>query len=266
VIDLKDPRRGPLGPCTARVLAEARRAIVRLDPDRPMSAALGPAAAPGAPARAARAAGLGYAFVKCGLEGLAELPAAVRALRAVADAARAVAPGVRVIAAGFADAARVGALPIGLLPRAAARAGLDGCLLDTAVKDGRRLLDCATPRDLAAFAAACRAAGLLCALAGTLRAGDLPALRPLAPDVIGARGALCRGGRTGRLCAQRVRSFRAAIGRAFAAPSTPAARRSPAPRSRTAGGAGRAGRRRPAAPAPPPPSARGTRDRGRAHS
>ena len=43
--------------------------------------------------------------------------------------------------------------------------------------------------------ALCREAGLLCALAGSLRASDVPRLRELAPDIVGFRGAACRGGR-----------------------------------------------------------------------
>jgi len=256
IVDLKDPRRGPLGPCSARTLAAARRTGLRLDPARPMSAALGPARCPRTPRRAASAARLGYAYVKCGLEGLADLPAAVRALRAVARAARAASPQVQVIAAGFADAERIRSLPWRLLPEAAARAGVDGCLLDTAGKDGRSLSVWVSPRDLAAFVADCRRRGLLCALAGSIAANDLPAIVALGADIIGARGALCDGGRTGWLSAERLRIFRAALHRSFETGSTPPVRRPPARRSRSATGAGRAGRRSPAAPAPPPPHGR----------
>src|SRR6185503_15809432 len=96
----------------------------------------GPAASPGAGRTAARAARLGYDFVKCGLEGLATPAAALEALRRVRRAARAAAPGVRLIAATYADASVVAALPPARLPSIAARAGFDGCLLDTAAKDG----------------------------------------------------------------------------------------------------------------------------------
>jgi len=49
--------------------------------------------------------------------------------------------------------------------------------------------------DLERFVADCREAGLSCALAGSLTASDLPRLRELAPDIVGFRGAACRGGR-----------------------------------------------------------------------
>ena len=257
ILDLKDPRRGALGPCPVVTLRAARRAALRLDAARPMSAALGPARSPMTRRRARIAAALGYAYVKCGLEGIADIVPAVLALRAVARAARAGSPGVRVIAAGFADAVRIGSLPWSVLPEAATRAGLDGCLLDTALKDGRRLLDWASPRDLAAFVAACHRRGLLCALAGSIAAGDLPALAPLGADVIGARGALCEGGRTGRLSVERVRLFRAALSGVHP---------SPAPRFRAAAAAGRAGRRLRAAPAAPRLARPGTTDPSRARS
>ena len=61
---------------------------------------------------------------------------AVAVLRAVAEA---VGGGASVIAAGYADAERVASrpLPPGSLVAAARRAGVGGCLLDTAVKVNR---------------------------------------------------------------------------------------------------------------------------------
>ena len=46
---------------------------------------------------------------------------------------------------------------------------------------------------LSAFVGACRAHGLLCGLAGSLRIGDIPALSATGPDYLGFRGGLCRG-------------------------------------------------------------------------
>ncbi len=271
IIDLKDPRRGALGPCRLATLGAARALVLRLDPGRPMSAAAGPARSRAAVRVATRAAQLGYHFVKCGLEGLATPARAVAALRRVGRAARAAHPGVRLIAATYADAGTVRALPWTLLPDVAARAGFDGCLLDTASKDGLRLTDVLTDRDLAGFAAGCRAAGLLCALAGSL---DLEALSQtpalLGADFIGARGALCSGGRRGRLDARRVRRFARALRRTaqVAAPRVhvlpgraPGATPPPAPPSRNTSAGRTADRARRAAADPRTPFRRRRSDR-----
>lgn len=218
VLDLKDPAAGALGACPPQVL----RAVVRLrethDPGttRPaVSAAIGDLQDDGAPGlmalAAAGACACGVDFVKVGVR-FVDPDRAVAALHAVARAVREVGGTTRIIAATYVDLAATGAAcePEALVA-IAARAELDGCLVDTAIKDGRTLFNHATPDRLARFVTACRGAGLLCALAGSIRLEDLPRAVALGSDYIGARGALCTGGRSGRLDAGRVRAFNAAI-------------------------------------------------------
>ena len=122
-------------------------------------------------------------------------------------------PGAVVVAAAYADARRVAhaPLPPELLARVARAAGAGACLLDTAVKDGRGLLDWLSPDALAALVADAHAAGLQVALAGALRAEDLPVVRATGADIAGVRSAACREGRrSGRLDAARVRALVAA--------------------------------------------------------
>ena len=98
-----------------------------------------------------------------------------------------------------------------LLPRVARAAGVEVCLLDTAVKDGRGLLEWLSADALAALVADAHAAGLEVALAGALRAEDLPVARDAGADIAGVRSAACRDGRrSGRLDAARVRALVAA--------------------------------------------------------
>ena len=116
--------------------------------------------------------------------------------------------GVRLVAAGFADFERAGAPSPRDLPALAAAAGADGCLLDTAVKDGRGLFHWLDDAALAAFVEACRVHGLFSALAGSLQEEDLARLAPLGPDLVGVRGAACVGDRVGgRVDADRVRAL-----------------------------------------------------------
>ena len=218
VVDLKDPAAGALGACPPHLL----RAVVRLrdsrDPGiaRPaISAAIGDLHDDGGSGlialAAAGAAACGIDFVKVGVR-LVDGDRAVAALREVARAVREAGGTTRTIAATYVDLAPAGAAcEPEALAAIAARAEVDGCLVDTALKDGRTLLDHAAPDRVARFVAACREAGMICALAGSIRLEDLPRVVPLGPDYIGARGALCTGGRRGCLDAGRVRAFSAAI-------------------------------------------------------
>ena len=200
VIDVKDPSRGALGeaaPSVVRAVREATPAHL------PVSAALGDGPfTPDAVATLAReSAASGAAFVKLGLRetSLAAAAASLRAARAGLPAP------VHLVVAGFADFARAGAPHPLQLPALAAAVGAEGCLLDTAVKDGRGLFHWLDDAALAAFVEACRTRGLLSALAGSLRVEDVARLAPIGPDLVGVRGAACVGDRVaGRIDAERV--------------------------------------------------------------
>lgn len=81
---------------------------------------------------------------------------------------------------------------------AALAAGARGLMLDTARKEQGALPDHMSLSSIARFVAAGRAAGLLVGVAGALRARHVADLLTLEPDVLGFRGALCRGGRRGQ--------------------------------------------------------------------
>jgi (5-formylfuran-3-yl)methyl phosphate synthase len=193
IVDVKNPAEGSLG-APARGVIERVRDVV--PPERPVSVAIGDLPAlPGTAALAALgAARSGAAYVKVGLWGTSTADAAVAVLRAVRDA---VDGGATVIAAAYADAERVpaGPLPPGAVVAAARRAGVGGCLLDTAVKDGCGLFEWLSPDELAGLVAEGHAAGLEMALAGALRAEDLSLVRATGADIAGVRAAACRDGR-----------------------------------------------------------------------
>ncbi len=137
IIDVKDPREGPLGAPSPRVLTEVVRAVGGAVP---VSVALGDLPdLPHAAALAAHGAALsGAGYVKVGLGEVRELERAVALMSAVVDAVGSV---TAVIAAAYADARALdppGFAP-GWLPELVERAGLSGALVDTFVKDGRGL-------------------------------------------------------------------------------------------------------------------------------
>jgi (5-formylfuran-3-yl)methyl phosphate synthase len=208
IVDVKNPAEGSLG-APAPAVIEGVRAAVRAE--LPVSAAIGDMPdLPGTAALAALgAARSGATFVKVGLWGVSTEDDAVALLRTVRDGV-ANAPGAVVVAAAYADARRVVGAPLApeLLPRVAHAAGVAICLLDTAVKDGRGLLEWLSPDALAALVAEGHAAGLQVALAGSLRAEDLPVVRDTSADIAGVRSAACAGGRrSARLDAARVRAL-----------------------------------------------------------
>ena len=89
--------------------------------------------------------------------------------------------------------------------------GLKRILIDTAVKDGKSLLDHLTLESLGEKIAQTHASGVQIAIAGSLRMKDLPQVIRLGADWIGFRGALCRDNtdRSSPIDAQLVESVQA---------------------------------------------------------
>ena len=210
IVDVKNPAEGSLGAASPALLRAVGRCI---EGRAALSAALGDAPhLPGTLALAAAgAAGCGAEYVKVGLLGSSRLDDAVTLLREVQRAATGGRTTTRVVAVAYSDAARVGGLPHGELPLAAARAGVHGVMLDTAVKDGASTLDHLGEAGVAAFVNEAHSLGLEAALAGALRLHEILWIAGLGAEVVGVRGSACDGGRAGRVSAARVRALREAL-------------------------------------------------------
>lgn len=207
IVDVKNPAEGSLG---APAPADLRRIRACAPHPQKVSVAIGDVPdLPGTVALAALgAAACGADYVKVGLRGPRTEAAAVRLMRAVCDAL-ADYPAVSVIAAAYADAVRADTLDPRLLPHIAQAAGVSGCLLDTAVKDGRPIFEFLPADVIGSLVREAHNAGLLFALAGSLNPASLPLIRDLGVDVVGVRSAACRDGRrAGPLDASRVRELR----------------------------------------------------------
>ncbi|MDB2705235.1 (5-formylfuran-3-yl)methyl phosphate synthase [Pseudomonadota bacterium] len=72
-----------------------------------------------------------------------------------------------------------------------AKSGFKGVMIDTAMKDGKHLLDHMDKVELAEFVAEAKKNNLLCGLAGALRNEDISVLADLDADYLGFRSALC---------------------------------------------------------------------------
>ncbi len=193
IVDVKNPAEGSLGAPAPGVIEQVRGV---LPAGLPLSAALGDLPClPGTAALAALGAvRSGASYVKLGLWGVSGPDDAVAVLRAVQDA---VGGDAAVIAVAYADAARVPNRPLAPseVATAARQAGVSGCLIDTAIKDGRGLLSWIAADALASLVAEAHDAGLEIALAGELHADDLPTIRATGADIAGVRSAACREGR-----------------------------------------------------------------------
>jgi uncharacterized protein (UPF0264 family) len=198
IIDLKNPGEGALGALAPETIA---RCVERVAGRRPVSATIGDLPLTGEIARRTirATAALGVDFVKAGL-----FPGEDG--KALASLEREAA-GTRLILVLFADA-----LPAFDAIAAAAAIGAAGVMFDTLGKGASALPDHVPPPALAEPIARARASGLTVGLAGSLGTRHIPGLLALEPDVLGFRGALCRGGdREQPLDPDRVAAIRALI-------------------------------------------------------
>jgi uncharacterized protein (UPF0264 family) len=212
IIDAKEPSRGSLGPVDPSVLREIGASVPA---GIPLSVALGDfgdgaaaAGAIGALPLVARAGGL---FVKLGLAGPSTSGAAATLLRGAVRAASATPCRPRVVVVAYADLAPADGLAPGEIVRLAAQVGADGVLLDTQGKEGGDLFTFMTAGEVAAWVGSARSAGLIAAVAGSLRPERLGSLGEIRPGIVGVRGAACVGGRGGTIDVEKVRALRRAL-------------------------------------------------------
>jgi uncharacterized protein (UPF0264 family) len=107
--------------------------------------------------------------------------------------------------------------------RTASELNCRGVLIDTFSKGAGRLFDFVDCETLCAWTAAIHDSGMFVAIAGSLRAGDLPRLAEVPCDVVAVRGGVCSGGdRISTVDAAKIREFRRAMETAWAsrAPSS----------------------------------------------
>jgi dihydroneopterin aldolase len=200
IVDLKDPAQGALG----AVDPETTMSVVDLIAGRrPVSATIGdlPMQAEAIRGAVIERASRGVDYIKFGLFPGGDPQACFEALRPVALR-------VRLIPVLFADA-----LPSFDAVAAALDMGAAGIMLDTADKHAGSLLTHLDPSGIDGFVAHAKDQGLMAGLAGSLTAAAVPKLLTLSPDLLGFRGALCRGQRSASLDPASCASIRALIPR-----------------------------------------------------
>lgn len=180
-IDVKEPARGSLGAADVDTL---RRVLGVVGGRRPVSAAVGEWDEP-----LPHDLPEDISFVKTGLAG-AKPDWSDRVLEKLLF----ISPHKRIVAA-YADYQRAKAPPVLDVVRWVCEGGgVGGVLIDTAVKDGSCLFDWMNESQLAGAIGEVRAAGLMIALAGSLRGCGLRRAAALGPDIVAVRSAVCVGG------------------------------------------------------------------------
>jgi uncharacterized protein (UPF0264 family) len=212
IIDAKEPDRGSLGAVDRDVL---RRILQRVPDDRGVSVALGDVSRPEEVGAAIHGLELpertSPTYLKLGFAGVRSPDQIGLLIEHAVSVTSRMGASHRIVAVAYADSERAGTMPPALIPPLAEAAGAAAVLLDTHGKDGRGLLEWLPSGALVEWVALARQAGLLAALAGSLRPRDLALVGRAHPDVVGVRGAVCSGGRQGQLSEDRVRRFRLAL-------------------------------------------------------
>lgn len=204
-IDVKEPARGALGYADAAALEAIATTVGSA---APLSAALGEI---GDHLPSYDFAALAnYRFAKLGLVGGQSLNNWPQRWRAVVEMLPA---SVFPVAVVYADARECGAPTLAeVLPHACAL-HCAGVLVDTFAKDGRTIFDFISSEQLADEVAVVRRAGLRSLVAGSIRANHVEQLATISPDVVAVRGAVCDGGRAGKVSAQLVANFHRELAR-----------------------------------------------------
>jgi uncharacterized protein (UPF0264 family) len=196
LLDVKEPTRGSLGAPDLTDVAD----ILGLAAGRcPVSAALGELIG-----YRKNLIGLPVSYLKWGLAGCAGTPEWPERFFRLVDLIRTAVPEARPVAVAYADWQRAQAPSPHQVLEEGRKTGCSAFLIDTCIKDGRGILSWFGLPELRALRAAAHDQEMEFALAGSLQADDIPAALELAPEWIAVRGAVCRGGRKGPLCREKV--------------------------------------------------------------
>ena len=208
ILDVKNPREGSLGanfPWVIRSVAEVAAGRV------PVSATIGDFDfKPGTASLAALGAAFsGADYIKVGLLKIRDRDEAAEMLRPLVRSVKEFDANKRLVAAAYSDASRVGSISPMDLPEVAAECGADVVMVDTAIKDGKSTFEFMTESEISDFIALGHDLGMEVAIAGTIKFGDLALLKRVDPEIIGVRGAVCGGDRTGEIKEELVRRMKA---------------------------------------------------------
>jgi hypothetical protein len=206
ILDIKNPGEGTLGANKPWVIKE----VMELLPPRiEVAASIGDLDfKPGTASLAAYGvARLGVDYVVASFYGVKTTEQAEKLSRALKRALAEEGGGAKLIISGYADYWRTGsANPFEFVKHVSC----DVIMLDTAVKDGRNILDFASVERLREFVDLAHERGMETCISGSLRIPHLERAVSIGSDILGFRGAACEAGVVKR---SRVEELLRALGR-----------------------------------------------------
>jgi len=208
IIDVKNPREGSLGANFPWVIAEVRAHV-----SKPVSATIGDFNfKPGTASLAALGAAVaGAQYIKVGLYDIHTQEQAYELLYSIARSVRAYDAEKTVVASAYSDYSRIGSMSPLELPAIAKKAGCDVVMVDTGIKDSKSTFDFMGGGELQKFVGLARENNLACALAGSIKFKDIPAIKEMRPDIVGVRGIVCGGDRNDLIKAELVAKLKAML-------------------------------------------------------
>lgn len=211
IIDVKNPAEGSLGANFPWVIRSVKDIVSKHG--KLLSATIGDLPfKPGTASLAALGAVVsGADYVKVGLYGVKTPQQVYEMMEGVVKAVKDYNPSAYVVAAGYADNSRIGAISPLEIAEPAFKAGCDGIMVDTAIKDGKNLFEFMNTDALEKFIESARERGMFCALAGSLSWDHLEILKDLKPDIIGVRTMVCENGRNSMIRSELVSKLMQAV-------------------------------------------------------
>ncbi|WP_456477728.1 (5-formylfuran-3-yl)methyl phosphate synthase [Geoglobus ahangari] len=211
IIDVKNPAEGSLGANFPWVIRQVKELVER--EGKLLSATVGDLDfKPGTASLAALgAAYAGADYIKVGLFGVKTAEQVYEMMSKVVRAVKDFNPSAMVVAAAYADHSRVGAVSPLEIAEPAYRAGCDGIMVDTAIKDGKNLFEFMDAEALERFISSAHERGMFCALAGSLSWNHMDILKSLEPDIIGVRTMVCENGRNSMIRSELVAKLMASV-------------------------------------------------------
>jgi len=211
IIDVKNPAEGSLGANFPWIIKSVKEIAEKHN--KLLSATLGDLDfKPGTASLAALGAAVsGADYVKVGLFGIKTENQVFEMMSNVVRAVKEYNPSAMIVAAGYADHSRINAIPPLSIAEPAYRAGCDGIMVDTAVKDGKNLFEFMDSKMLENFVKSAHERSMFCALAGSLSWEHITLLKDINPDIIGVRTMVCENGRNSMIRSHLVAKLMASV-------------------------------------------------------
>ncbi len=211
IIDVKNPAEGSLGANFPHVIREVAEVVKKSGKE--VSATVGDLEfKPGTASLAALGAAYsGADYVKVGLYGIRNEREVYDLMKEVVRAVKDFDESKKVVAAAYGDYTRINAVSPFEIPEAAYKAGVDGIMVDTAIKDGKDIFSFMKFEELQRFINEAHERNMFCAIAGSLKWEHLDLLKSLNPDIIGVRTMVCENGRNSPIKAELVEKLKQSL-------------------------------------------------------